>query len=81
MFVSAKDKVGPFNTVKLIGEDGQVLAKAFAANTDEGWYEEYVTTETGKIATVNGGLVTRKVEGAKFKLVDRHTGEVVAESK
>lgn len=84
MRVSAKDKIGPFRDVIIATPDGDKIGTAYACDTDEKWYEEWVTTVTGKIAVVNfnkpgAALMFRRVERAQFDLVNRHTGEVLAE--
>jgi hypothetical protein len=64
--------------------EGESIGTCYAFDTDEKWYEEYVRTITGKIAVVNFGqkdahLMTRRVDQAQYDVVNRHTGEVLAE--
>lgn len=71
-------------------ETGGIIGKAYAADTDEHWYEEWVLTESGKIATgpwltdpntggKTRGVLYRRVVGVPFDIVDKSTGEVLAE--
>ena len=64
--------------------DGEKIGTAYAFDTDEKWFEEYVVGANGKIVVVGfntpqAALLTRRVEQAQFDVVDRNTGEVLVE--
>ncbi len=88
MYVNAREKVGPCADVLVVNpETSEVMGLVFAANTEERWFEEYVIDEkTGKVVVMNfnkpnAALLTRRVDQATFDLVNRNTGEVLAESR
>lgn len=80
MFVSAKERIGPWKKVSLV-RDGLTVPQAYAADTEGRWYEEYIRGDDGKFVIENRSLATRRIENVGFDLVDKETGVVVAESR
>lgn len=95
MYINSKDRVGPYRTTLLVDRaTGKKVGTAFAADTDAGWYDMYaVDPATGLVkmtepVTTEGngwrrgwrrGFIIERVT-KPFDLVDRYTGEVLAES-
>jgi hypothetical protein len=84
MRISAKEKIGPWQNILICTPDGEKLGMVFACDTEEKWIEQYVMTTGGKAATVfvpgiGYQLMIRRDEQARFDVVNRSTGEVLAE--
>lgn len=83
MYVSVAEREGPWQTVLVVDPaTGLSDPLAFVADTDAGWYDRYVLGDNGKpkFNIETGCFIVQRVLAA-FDLVDKNTGEVLAESK
>lgn len=80
--VSARTPVGR-KTLLVIRATGLTDGLALRANSDEGWYDKYQENPArpGHVIVMGERLEVVRVTGVPFDLVDRDTGEVLAESK
>lgn len=84
MRISAKEKLGPYESVVVCTPEGEQLPLVFEIDTDKKSLDMYVKTSSGKLATVQGpdgrfAIMTSHWEPVQYDVVDRHTGEVLAE--
>jgi hypothetical protein len=81
MFVSAKEHVGLYSVIRVVDQNDQHLPLVFAANTDEGWYDQYIKRPDGKMQLEAIGKLATKRTYSPFKLINKNDGSIVAEVK